>query len=61
MIKLLATGKTDLLHRFISKKGRPFSAYLVRKPDGSVGFEFEVREKKATGGARKTKAAAESS
>src|SRR6266404_1203551 len=24
--KLLATGKTDLLHKFISKKGRPFSA-----------------------------------
>ena len=25
----------------ISKKGRPFSAYLVRKGDGSVGFDFE--------------------
>jgi DNA topoisomerase-3 len=61
MLKLLATGKTDLLHRFISKKGRPFSAYLVRKPDGSVGFEFEVREKKAAGSARKTKVAAKSS
>src|SRR5690606_16570394 len=23
IVKLLATGKTDLLHRFISKKGRP--------------------------------------
>ena len=41
--KLLATGKTDLLDKFISKKGRPFKAYLVLKPDGKVGFEFEPR------------------
>jgi DNA topoisomerase-3 len=43
MEKLLATGKTDLLHKFISKKGRPFSAYLVRGGDGKVSFEFEPR------------------
>jgi DNA topoisomerase-3 len=49
MVKLLATGRTDLLHRFISKKGRPFSAFLVRQPDGKVGFEFAPRPtKKAT-------------
>jgi DNA topoisomerase-3 len=41
--KLLETGRTDLLHRFISKKGRPFSAFLVRQPDGRVGFEFAAR------------------
>jgi DNA topoisomerase-3 len=41
--KLLDTGKTDLLHRFISKKGRPFSAFLVRGADGKVGFEFAPR------------------
>ncbi|MBI2959945.1 MAG: topoisomerase C-terminal repeat-containing protein, partial [Betaproteobacteria bacterium] len=41
--KLLATGKTDLLHRFISKKGRPFSAFLARLPDGKIGFEFAPR------------------
>jgi len=41
--KLLATGKTDLLHRFISRKGRPFSAFLVRGPDGNVRFEFAPR------------------
>src|SRR3989304_5301132 len=41
--KLLETGKTDLLHRFISKKGRPFSAFLVRGADGKVGFEFAPR------------------
>jgi DNA topoisomerase III len=43
MRKLLAEGRTDLLHRFISKKGRPFSAYLVRATDGKVGFEFAPR------------------
>ncbi|HUJ87961.1 MAG TPA: DNA topoisomerase III [Burkholderiales bacterium] len=47
MAKLLATGKTDLLQRFISKKGRPFKAYLVKNPDGRVGFEFEPRKPKA--------------
>jgi DNA topoisomerase-3 len=45
MQKLLATGKTDLLEKFISKKGRPFKAFLVAK-DGRVGFEFEPREAK---------------
>ena len=48
MVKLLATGRTDLLHRFISKKGRPFSAFLVRQPDGKVGFEFAPRPAKKT-------------
>ena len=43
MQKLLAEGKTDLLHRFISKKGRPFSAFLVKGSDGKVGFEFAPR------------------
>ncbi|MBL8532905.1 MAG: DNA topoisomerase III [Betaproteobacteria bacterium] len=47
MRKLLATGRTDLLHRFISKKGRPFSAFLVRGQDGKVGFEFAPRGKSA--------------
>lgn len=44
--KLLHTGKTDLLPKFISKKGRPFSAYLVAGADGKVGFEFEPRQAK---------------
>ena len=55
MVKLLETGKTDLLHRFISKKGRPFSAFLVKKPDGNIGFEFAPRTKAP----RKTAAAGE--
>jgi len=46
MLKLLETGKTDLLEKFISKKGRPFKAFLVAK-DGDVKFEFEPREPKA--------------
>ena len=45
---LLTTGKTDLLHRFISKKGRPFSAFLARGADGKVTFEFAPREPKTT-------------
>jgi DNA topoisomerase-3 len=44
MEKLLSTGRTDLLQKFISKKGRPFSAYLVRQSDGKIGFEFEQRK-----------------
>ena len=43
MIKLLETGRSPLLEKFISKKGRPFSAFLVRQPDGKIGFEFEGR------------------
>ena len=43
MEKLLATGKTDLLNRFISKKGRPFKAFLVKAPGGKIGFEFQAR------------------
>ena len=56
MMKLLETGKSPLLEKFISKKGRPFSAYLVRQPDGKIGFEFEERAPKA--GAKGEKGAA---
>lgn len=54
--KLLETGKTDLLTKFISKKGRPFSAYLVRNADGKIGFEFEPRKPKTAETKSKTKA-----
>ncbi len=47
MKKLLAAGKTDLLERFISRKGRPFKAFLVLNEKKDVGFEFEKREPKA--------------
>lgn len=44
IIKLLTLKKTDLLTNFISKKGRPFSAYLVVNADNKIGFEFEERK-----------------
>jgi DNA topoisomerase-3 len=47
--KLLATGKTDLLKGFISKKNnRKFEAFLIVK-DGKTAFEFAPREKKGKG------------
>jgi DNA topoisomerase-3 len=48
MTKLLATGKTDLLTGFVSKKGRKFKAFLVKQPDGKIGFEFQARAPKET-------------
>ena len=44
--KLLTTGKTDLLEGFISKRGRPFSAYL-KLEDGKIGFEFPEKPARA--------------
>jgi DNA topoisomerase-3 len=46
MKKLLETGRTDLLTGFISKKGRRFKAFLVKQPDGKIGFEFQPRAPK---------------
>ena len=46
MKKLLATGRTDLLTGFVSKKGRRFKAFLVKTPDGKIGFEFQPRAAK---------------
>jgi DNA topoisomerase-3 len=53
--KLLTTGKTDLLHKFVSSKTRrAFSAYLKLEESGKVGFELGPREeKKAEPKARK--------
>ena len=45
-------GHTDWIEDFISRKGRNFTARLVRKPNGRHGFEFKPRE----GGPRKKKA-----
>lgn len=57
MAKLLATGKTDLLDKFISNRTRrSFKAFLAwDKEAGKVNFEFEPREGKFP--ARKTAAA----
>ena len=48
MTKLLATGKTDLLDKFISTRTRrPFKAFLAwDKEAGKVNFEFEPRASK---------------
>jgi DNA topoisomerase-3 len=55
--KLIETGKTDLIPRFISKKGKPFSAFLKLEGD-KVGFEFEPRKPAAKKAPAKTPAAA---
>lgn len=53
--KLLKEKKTDLLPGFWSQKTkRPFSAYLVMKEEGKIGFEFPPRPEKPV--AAKTKA-----
>ena len=47
MRKLLAEGRTDLLDGFISARTRrKFKAFLVRGPDGKIGFEFAPRPAK---------------
>jgi len=46
MQKLLATGRTDLLTGFVSKKGRKFKAFLAKTPAGKIGFEFLPRAEK---------------
>jgi DNA topoisomerase-3 len=58
MVELLKKGKTPLLEKFISKKGRPFSAFLVKQPDGKIGFEFEERDPKTAKGKAAKSAAA---
>ncbi len=63
-MKMLSTGKTDLLDKFWSMRTRrPFSAFLALKEDGSTGFEFAPRPPKdpnapARRGGRKAKKAA---
>ena len=48
MAKLLAEGRTDLLDGFVSSRTRRrFKAYLVRQPDGKVGFEFQAAAPRA--------------
>ncbi len=44
MRRLLAEGKTDPLRGFVSNRTRrKFAAQLVKKPDGTIGFEFAPR------------------
>ena len=39
----LEAGKTELIPGFISKKKRPFDAYLLLSKSGKVTFEFPPR------------------
>jgi DNA topoisomerase III len=45
MKKLLSSGKTDLLQFVSARTRRPFAAFLVRQPDGKIGFEFEAKDR----------------
>lgn len=60
MQKLLATGKTDLLDKFVSMRTRrPFKAYLAwNAEEGKVSFEFEPSKFPRKGPPAKTGAAA---
>ncbi|KVL38436.1 DNA topoisomerase III [Burkholderia sp. MSMB1835] len=59
MGKLLADGRTDLLPNFKSSRtGRNFKAFLVKQPDGKIGFEFEKKEPKAAAAKKTAKSAA---
>ena len=49
--KLIVEGRSDLLENFISKRNRPFKAYLLLDAKGKLSFEFEPRPAKK--GARK--------
>ncbi len=44
-IQLVTQGKTDLIQGFISKKGRPFDAFLKRE-DSRISWEFPPRAPK---------------
>jgi len=45
VVRLVEQGKTDLIKGFISKKGRPFDAFLVRN-DAKIRWEFPPRAAK---------------
>ncbi len=44
-IQLVTAGKTDLIQGFISKRGRPFDAHLIRK-GARIAWEFPPRAPK---------------
>lgn len=52
--QLLENRKTEKISGFISRKGRPFSAFLVMDDKGKVGFEFENNGEKSTGKTTRT-------
>ncbi|RUM40183.1 MAG: DNA topoisomerase III, partial [Desulfobulbus sp.] len=47
--QLLSKGKTELITGFISKKKRPFDAFLLLDDKGKLGFEFPPRKRRGRG------------
>ncbi|MGC4074338.1 MAG: topoisomerase C-terminal repeat-containing protein [Nibricoccus sp.] len=45
-IKMITEGKSDLIQGFISKRGRPFDAYLLRN-GAKINWEFPPRARKS--------------
>jgi DNA topoisomerase-3 len=58
MSKLLASGRTDLLQFVSARTRRPFAAFLVRQPDGKIGFEFEAKQRTRGAAAKGARSAA---
>jgi C-terminal repeat of topoisomerase len=52
--KLLRDKRTDLLSGFVSKSGRPFSAWLVLDDSGKVTFDFPKQESEQVDEPRKS-------
>lgn len=50
-IELVTAGKSSLIEGFISKKGRPFDAFLLRQGP-KIAWEFPPRKPREGGGAR---------
>jgi len=60
MSKLLVEGKTSLLEEFVSARTkRRFKAFLVKTPEGKVGFEFAPKAAKPAKGKKTGKTSAE--
>jgi len=49
IIQLLQNGKTELLKGFISKRKKPFDAYLLLDEKGKISFEFPPRKRRGRG------------
>lgn len=47
--QLLSKGKTELISGFISKRKKPFDAYLILEENGKISFDFPPRKFKGKG------------
>jgi DNA topoisomerase-3 len=50
IVQLLTQSKTELIKGFISKRKRPFDAYLLLDNKGKITFEFPPRKPRAKKG-----------